>query len=82
MLIETDCPYLTPHPFRGNRNEPSYVKLVAEEIANLKGISYEEVAEMTTKNAKVLFMLNKKEWGNLFFYFEKTSRSDEENKCE
>ncbi|TPV37807.1 TatD family hydrolase [Bacillus dicomae] len=55
LLIETDCPYLTPHPFRGKRNEPSYVKLVAEEIANLKGISYEEVAEITTKNAKALF---------------------------
>ncbi|PFA16858.1 MULTISPECIES: TatD family hydrolase [Bacillus cereus group] len=55
LLIETDCPYLTPHPFRGKRNEPSYVKLVAEEIANLKGISYEEVAKITTENAKGLF---------------------------
>ncbi|KFN03663.1 TatD family deoxyribonuclease [Bacillus clarus] len=55
LLIETDCPYLTPHPFRGKRNEPSYVKLVAEEIANLKGISYEEVAQVTTENAKKLF---------------------------
>ncbi|MBE7150250.1 TatD family deoxyribonuclease [Bacillus mycoides] len=55
LLIETDCPYLTPHPFRGKRNEPSYVKLVAEEIANLKGISYDEVAQVTTKNAKSLF---------------------------
>lgn len=55
LLIETDCPYLTPHPFRGKRNEPSYVKLVAEEIANLKGISYEEVAKITTENAKSLF---------------------------
>ena len=82
MLIETDCPYLTPHPFRGKRNEPSYVKLVAEEIANLKGISYEEVAEMTTKNAKVLFMLNKKNGETCSFILRKTSRSDEENKCE
>ncbi|PEY31166.1 hydrolase TatD [Bacillus cereus] len=55
LLIETDCPYLTPHPFRGKRNEPSYVKLVAEEIASLKGISYEEVAKITTENAKGLF---------------------------
>ncbi|HDX9579630.1 TPA: TatD family hydrolase [Bacillus pseudomycoides] len=55
LLIETDCPYLTPHPFRGKRNEPSYVKLVAEEIANLKGLSYEEVAIKTTENAKKLF---------------------------
>ena len=55
LLIETDCPYLTPHPFRGQRNEPSYVKLVAEEIAKLKGLSYEEVAIKTTENAKKLF---------------------------
>jgi TatD DNase family protein len=55
LLIETDCPYLTPHPFRGKRNEPSYVKLVAEEIAHIKGVTYEEIAEATTKNAKKLF---------------------------
>ncbi|MCP8971193.1 TatD family hydrolase [Ectobacillus ponti] len=57
LLIETDCPYLAPHPFRGKRNEPSYVKLVAEEIAALKGISYEEVARQTTENAKKFFRL-------------------------
>lgn len=55
LLIETDCPYLAPTPYRGKRNEPSYVKLVAEEIAAIKGISYEEVAEQTTINAKKLF---------------------------
>jgi len=55
ILIETDCPYLTPHPYRGTRNEPAYVKLVAEQIADLKGISYEELAEATTKNAKFVF---------------------------
>lgn len=55
LLIETDCPYLAPHPFRGKRNEPAYVKLVAEQIANIKEISFEEVAEATTKNAKVIF---------------------------
>ena len=55
LLIETDCPYLTPHPFRGKRNEPSYVKLVAEELANLHNISYEELANKTTENAKKLF---------------------------
>ncbi|MGG0719517.1 TatD family hydrolase [Robertmurraya massiliosenegalensis] len=57
LLIETDCPYLAPHPYRGKRNEPSYVKLVAEQIAELKGISYEEVAEITTANAKKLFAI-------------------------
>ncbi|KAA6470869.1 TatD family hydrolase [Bacillus swezeyi] len=55
ILIETDCPFLTPHPYRGKRNEPSYVKLVAEQIAELKGLTYEEVAVMTTENAKKLF---------------------------
>lgn len=55
LLIETDCPYLTPHPYRGKRNEPSYVKLVAQQIAELKGISFEEVAEATTANAKKCF---------------------------
>ncbi|MBM7650315.1 TatD DNase family protein [Bacillus ectoiniformans] len=55
LLIETDCPYLAPHPYRGKRNEPAYVQLVAEEIAELKGISYEEVAKATTDNALRLF---------------------------
>lgn len=55
LLIETDCPYLAPHPYRGKRNEPSYVKLVAQQIADLKGLSYEEVAKETTDNAKKLF---------------------------
>jgi len=58
LLIETDCPYLAPTPFRGKRNEPSYVKLVAEEIAKIKGISMEEVASKTTENAKKLFGIN------------------------
>ena len=58
LLIETDCPYLTPHPYRGKRNEPAYVKLVAEQIAELKGISFEEVAKVTTENAKKLFDIN------------------------
>lgn len=55
LLIETDCPYLTPHPFRGKRNEPAYVKLVAEQIAEIKGLSVEDVAKATTENAKKLF---------------------------
>jgi len=58
LLIETDCPYLAPTPFRGKRNEPSYVKLVAEEIAKIKGITMEEVASKTTENAKKLFGIN------------------------
>ncbi len=55
LLVETDCPYLTPHPFRGKRNEPAYVKLVAEELARIKNLSFEEIAEITTNNAKKIF---------------------------
>jgi TatD DNase family protein len=55
LLIETDCPYLTPHPFRGKRNEPSYVKYVAEQIATLKEVSVEEIARRTSDNAMRLF---------------------------
>ncbi|WAT80869.1 TatD family hydrolase [Bacillus safensis] len=58
LLIETDCPYLTPVPFRGKRNEPSYVKYIAEQIAELREISFEELAELTTKNAKKIFRIN------------------------
>jgi len=57
LLLETDCPYLTPIPFRGKRNEPAYVKYVAEKVAELRGISFEEVAEVTTKNARELFKI-------------------------
>ncbi|MFS0656651.1 TatD family hydrolase [Bacillus sp. 179-C3.3 HS] len=58
LLIETDCPYLTPTPFRGKRNEPSYVKYIAEQIAELREISFEELAELTTENAKKVFRIN------------------------
>lgn len=52
LMIETDAPYLAPHPYRGKRNEPSYVPLVAEEIARLKELPVETVAQATTKNAE------------------------------
>ncbi len=57
ILLETDSPYLTPVPHRGKRNEPGYVKHVAEKIAEIKKIDTEEVAEATTRNAKDLFRL-------------------------
>ena len=57
LLIETDCPYLAPHPYRGKRNEPSYVRLVAEQIADLKEVSFEEAAKATTENANRLFKI-------------------------
>lgn len=57
ILIETDCPYLTPEPYRGQRNEPIYVEYVAQKIAELKNISKEEVIEQTWQNARDLFRL-------------------------
>lgn len=57
LLVETDCPYLTPHPHRGKTNEPSYVPYILEEIAFLKGLSKEEVDKVTTKNTRDLFKM-------------------------
>jgi len=55
LLIETDAPYLTPHPFRGKRNEPSYVYHIAEKIAELRGTSPEQVGRFSSDNANHLF---------------------------
>lgn len=55
IIVETDAPYLTPDPYRGKRNEPLYVKYIAEKIAEIKDLSLEEVAEITTKNAKKVY---------------------------
>lgn len=55
LLVETDCPYLAPEPHRGKRNEPVYVKYVAGTIADIKGISFEELAKATNRNTKELF---------------------------
>lgn len=55
LLLETDCPFLTPKPYRGQRNEPRYVKFVAEELARIKGLDLKEIEEQTTENALCLF---------------------------
>ncbi len=55
ILVETDAPYLTPDPYRGKRNEPLYVKYVAEKISEIKGLSKEEIAKKTTQNAKKVY---------------------------
>ena len=57
ILLETDSPYLTPVPFRGKRNESSYIPHIASRLAELTGISVEEIAGTTTENAKKLFNL-------------------------
>lgn len=55
LLIETDAPYLTPHPHRGSRNEPSYTRYIVDKVADLLNISVHEVESITTSNAKKLF---------------------------
>ena len=57
LVLETDSPYLTPVPFRGKENKPAYVKYVAEEIAKLRNIKYEEIVDITTRNAEEFFNL-------------------------
>jgi TatD DNase family protein len=55
LLLETDAPYLTPHPYRGRRNEPAHVELIAKKIASLTGLLYEEIVAATSSNANRLF---------------------------
>lgn len=55
IVIETDAPYLTPEPYRGKRNHPEYVKFVVEKIAEIKGVTFEEVLSVTTENAKKIY---------------------------
>ena len=58
LLVETDCPYLTPHPHRGKRNEPAYVKIVAEQVAHLREMELADLAKSTTENTKKLFKIS------------------------
>jgi TatD DNase family protein len=57
LLVETDCPYLAPVPFRGKRNEPAWVARTAEKVAELWGTTLEEVGEITSGNARRLLRL-------------------------
>ncbi|MBQ8635709.1 TatD family hydrolase [bacterium] len=59
LMLETDCPYLAPHPFRGVENSPKYIGFVAKEIANLRNIPYDSVVSQTSQNAREFFNLNK-----------------------
>jgi TatD DNase family protein len=55
LVLETDSPYLAPAPFRGKRNESSYLKYIVDKLAAIKNISVQEVASQTTKNAEEVF---------------------------
>jgi len=57
ILIETDSPYLSPEPKRGRRNEPGFVRYVAQKVAEIKGVSLEEMAQITTENAKQIYRI-------------------------
>ena len=58
LMLETDCPYLAPHPFRGSENSPKYIGFVAKEIAKLRNIPYDSVCVKTSNNAREFFNLN------------------------
>lgn len=55
IMVETDCPFLAPNPYRGKRNEPSYVKIVIEKLAEIRGVSFEKMEKITDKNAWEFF---------------------------
>jgi TatD DNase family protein len=55
LLVETDCPYLTPEPYRGKRNQPAYVRYVVQTIARVRGVTHRKIALATTDNARRLF---------------------------
>ena len=59
LVVETDAPFLCPAPYRGNKNEPSHVKLIAEKLAECKGVSYKSIEMATQKNTEQLFNLSK-----------------------
>ncbi len=64
LLLETDSPFLAPHPYRGKRNEPSYVKYTAKKVGEIKDVEYEQVLETTSQNALLLFGIERKNQAN------------------
>ena len=57
LVLETDCPYMSPEPFRGRRNDPGRLHLVAERLAQLRGLSAEEIENITLENGKRLYRI-------------------------
>ncbi len=61
IVLETDCPYLAPHPYRGQRNSPAFIPTIAENLAKIKNLTVDDVARITTNNAQKLFKLGEKD---------------------
>ena len=57
IVLETDCPYMAPEPFRGKRNDPGYIYRMAEKLAEIRGLSVEEIQDITTENGKRLYQI-------------------------
>ena len=81
MLVETDCPYLAPEPHRGKRNEPAFVEFVAKRIAELKGLSYNDVARITTLNAKKIFRIQDKQETKIIYPIRNSLYLNITNRC-
>ncbi len=81
LLLETDCPYLAPQEYRGKRNEPAYVRLVAEKVAKLKGVTLNDVARFTTSNARSLFGLSPLETGGIAYPIRQSLYLNVTNRC-
>ena len=82
LLVETDSPYLTPVPFRGKRNEPAYVRYAAERIAELKGLSPEDVGRITSFNARKLFgIVREKEAATIAYMIRDSLYLNITNRC-
>jgi TatD DNase family protein len=81
LLLETDCPYLAPQDYRGKRNEPAYIRLVAEKVAQLKGVTLEDVCRFTTANARSLFGLSTLEAGGIAYPIRHSLYLNLTNRC-
>ncbi len=81
LLLETDAPYLSPVPYRGKRNEPAHVRLTAEKVAQVKGLSLEDVARITTLNAKRLFRLGGEQSARIAYRIRNSLYLNITNRC-
>ena len=81
LLLETDAPYLSPVPHRGKRNEPAYVRLTAEKVAQVKGLSLEDVARITTLNARRLFRLGGEQSASIAYRIRDSLYLNITNRC-